>query len=50
MSMGQTAYQVLSKKQPLEYNLTGGVTVDTGIEMLRNYKMPLNINGKAALN
>jgi LEA14-like dessication related protein len=50
MSMGQTAYQALSNKQPLEYNLTGGMTLDTGIEMLRNYKMPLNISGKAALN
>jgi LEA14-like dessication related protein len=50
MSMGQTAYHMLSKKQPLEYKLTGGMTVDTGMEMFSNYKMPLNISGKAALN
>jgi LEA14-like dessication related protein len=49
MSMGQSAYQALSKKQPMEYNLTGGMTVDTGIEMFSNYKMPLNINGKTTL-
>jgi LEA14-like dessication related protein len=49
MTMGQTAYQLLSKKQPMEYNLTGDMTVDTGIEMFSNYKMPLNINGKATL-
>jgi hypothetical protein len=47
--MGQAAYQILSTKQPMEYNLTGGMTVDTGIEMFSNYKMPLNISGKAAL-
>jgi LEA14-like dessication related protein len=50
MSMGQTAYQLLSKQQQLEYNLTGGLTLDTGIEMLRGYRMPLDINGKASLN
>ena len=27
----------------------GGITVDTGIELLRNYKMPLDIKGKADL-
>ncbi len=50
VSMGQTAYQMLSKKQPLEYQLTGGITLDTGIELLRNYNMPLDIKGKASLN
>ena len=50
MSMGQTAYRLLSSKQPLEYQLTGGITLDTGIELLRNYKMPLDIEGKASLN
>ena len=50
MSMGQTAYQVLSSKQPLEYQLKGAMTLDTGIELLRNYRMPLDIKGKASLN
>lgn len=50
MSMGQTAYQLLSSKQPLEYQLTGAMTLDTGIELLRNYRMPLDIKGKASLN
>ena len=49
MSMGQTAYKLLSYKQPLEYQLKGGITLDTGIEMLRNYSMPVDISGKAAL-
>ena len=49
-SMGQTAYRMLSNKQPLEYQLKGGVTLDTGIELLRNYRLPLDVNGKASLN
>jgi LEA14-like dessication related protein len=50
MSMGQTAYKMLSNKQPLEYQLKGDITLDTGIELLRNYNMPLDIKGKASLN
>lgn len=49
-SMGQTAYRMLSNRQPLEYQLKGGVTLDTGIELLRNFKLPLDVNGKASLN
>lgn len=48
-SMGQTAYRMLSSRQPLEYQLQGGVTLDTGIEMLREYVMPLDIQGKTSL-
>lgn len=49
-SMGKTVYQLLSKRQPLEYQLKGAVTLDTGIELLQNYKMPLDIKGRASLN
>lgn len=49
-SMGQTAYRMLSDKQPLEYHLTGGINLDTGIELLQNFNMPLDIKGKASLN
>ncbi|UCB53705.1 MAG: LEA type 2 family protein [Thiotrichales bacterium] len=49
MSMGQTAYKLLTSKQPVEYQLKGGITLDTGIEMFRNYSMPLDISGKASL-
>jgi len=48
-SMGRTAYQVLSNRQSLDYHLSGGIALDTGIEMLRNFKMPLDISGKASL-
>jgi len=50
VSMGQTVYKTLLNKQPLEYQLKGGMTLDTGIDMLRNYKMPLDIKGEASLN
>ena len=48
-SMGQTAYRMLLNRQPLDYQLTGGITLDTGIDMLRNYTMPLDIQGTASL-
>lgn len=50
LSMGQTVYKMLANKQPLEYQLKGGISLDTGIELLRNYNMPLDIKGKASLN
>ena len=50
VSMGQTAYKMLANKQPLEYQLKGGINLDTGIELLRNYNMPIDITGKASLN
>jgi LEA14-like dessication related protein len=49
-SVGRTAYQLLSSKQPLEYQLKGAITLDTGIELLRNFKMPLDVQGRASLN
>jgi LEA14-like dessication related protein len=49
LSMGPAVYTLLSKKQAFEYHLVGGVTLDTGIELLRNYTMPLDIKGKSAL-
>jgi LEA14-like dessication related protein len=49
MSMGQSAYKMLSSRQPMEYRLKGDITVDTGIELLRNYRLPLDISGKASL-
>lgn len=50
MNVGQTAYRLLSSGNPLEYHLKGGITVDTGIELLRNYQLPLDVSGTAALN
>jgi LEA14-like dessication related protein len=49
LNAGQSAYKLLLNKSPMEYELTGKVTIDTGLEMLRDYTMPLDIKGTAAL-
>ena len=49
LSVGQSAYKMLLNKSPMEYELTGNVTLDTGLELLRDYTMPLDIKGTAAL-
>jgi len=49
LSAGQSAYKVLLNKSPIEYQLIGNLTLDTSIELLRNYKMPLDVKGTAAL-
>jgi LEA14-like dessication related protein len=49
MSMGSTMFSMLHSKATLEYQLTGNATVDTGIELLRNLSLPLDISGKAAV-
>lgn len=49
MTMGQAAYKRLAQKQPFEYRLKGNVTLDTGLDLLRNYNMPLDIKGNALL-
>lgn len=50
LSMGKAAYQMIKGSQQFEYQLLGGVTLDTGLDFLRAYKMPLDIKGTAALN
>jgi LEA14-like dessication related protein len=50
LSMGRTVYQVLAERQVLEYQLSGQATLDTGLELLRNFRMPLDVEGKASLN
>ena len=49
MSMGSAMFSILQSKAPLEYQLTGNATVDTGIELLRNYRLPVDISGKVAV-
>ena len=46
-SLGQTTYRLLSNRETLEYQLTGGMILDSDFEMLQNYKLPLDIQGKA---
>jgi len=45
LSMGRTAFQLLSSDKKIDYQLLGGITVDTGLEFLRQHKMPLNLKG-----
>lgn len=49
LTAGKSAYKLLLNKSPLEYQLTGNVTLDTGLEYLRDYKLPLDVKGTAAL-
>jgi LEA14-like dessication related protein len=49
LNVGQSAYKLLLNKSPIEYQLTGKVTMDTGLELLQDYTMPLDIKGTAAL-
>jgi LEA14-like dessication related protein len=49
LTAGRAAYTALMEKQPVAYQLTGDVTLDTGIEMLRNFQLPLDVSGKATL-
>ena len=49
LSAGRAAYTILMDRQPVDYRLSGDVTLDTGIEMLRNFKLPMDISGKTTL-
>ncbi len=49
MTMGQSVYQLLNGDQRFAYQLAGSITIDTGLDFLRAYKMPLNISGTAYL-
>lgn len=49
LSIGRSAYMLLLNKSHLSYQLTGDVTLDTGIELLRNFKMPLDVKGETSL-
>ncbi len=45
LSIGKAAFELLSGNSKIDYQLLGGITLDTGIEFLRQHKMPLNIKG-----
>ena len=50
LSIGQSAFQMLSSGQPFEYQLKGSVTLDTGIDLLRSYTLPLDVRGQVPLS
>jgi len=45
LSVGQSAYKALVNKSALNYQLKGNVVLDTSLELLKNYKLPLDIKG-----
>lgn len=47
-SVGQSVYKVLLNKSAIEYELNGNATIDTGLEMLRDYNLPLDVKGKTS--
>jgi len=48
-SIGSAAVALLQSKSPVEYQLTGNATIDTGLELLKGYDLPLDIKGTTAL-
>ena len=49
LTMGKSTYKLLLNKAALEYQLTGSASLDTGLELLQNYNLPLNIRGRTSL-
>lgn len=49
LSAGKSAYNALVNKAPMEYQLTGNVTLDTGLELLKKQNIPLDIKGMTSI-
>ena len=49
LTMGNSVYQLLNGDQRLNYQLSGNMTLDTGLNTFRAYRMPLNISGSTSL-
>ena len=49
LSAGKSAYNALVNKTPVEYQLTGNVTLDSGLELLKGYDLPLDIKGTTSI-
>ena len=50
LSVGKAAFDLLSGGNKIDYQLLGGITLDTGLEFLRKHKMPLNMKGTTSFN
>jgi len=46
LTMGKTVYQTLISSEPLEYNLTGMMDLDTSIPIMKNLVLPIDRKGK----
>ena len=49
LTAGSAAYKLLLNKSPVEYQLTGNATLDTSLELLKNFNWPLDIKGTTSL-
>jgi LEA14-like dessication related protein len=48
-SVGKSAYDLVVNKKQVEYQLKGSATINTVLELLKNYDMPLDISGTTSL-
>mgnify|MGYP001828475199 FL=1 len=49
LSVGQTSYKMLLHKADMDYQLKGNVDVETGVEMMKAIKLPLDVTGTTSL-
>ncbi len=49
LSAGKSVYDVIINKKPINYQLTGNATINTALELLNNFDMPLDISGTTSL-
>lgn len=49
LTAGKSAYDILINKSPIDYQLKGNVTINSALELLKDYKMPLDISGTTSL-
>lgn len=49
LQMGQTAYQILTGSNQIDYQFDGNLNFDTSMEMLKNVNLPINTSGKIDL-
>ena len=49
LSAGKSAYNALINKAPIDYQLTGNLTLDTGLELLKKQNIPLDIKGTTSI-
>ncbi len=49
LSVGTALYPMLKNKAPLQYQLKGNATIDTGLELLKNYDMPVDFSGTTTI-
>ena len=49
LSVGQASYKMLLHNADMDYQLNGNVDVDTGVEMMKAIRLPLDIQGTTSL-